>query len=583
MQQTIDALSHLDVATWLALGDYAQDFDAGLDLLRESKTIARIWGQDGTLWADDPEIAQAIEERMGWLDLPASMRVEVLRLKALALEVQAAGIERIVLLGMGGSSLAPEVMDAVLGGAPGHPRLTVLDSTDPSQIRRVAQEGPLSRALFVVASKSGETAETLSLCAYFRSAVAGEVGADRAPNHFVAIADAGTQLEQFARSEGFRAVYVNPSDVGGRYSALSLFGLVPAALVGADLNRLLIRAKEMAWACRGAVPVRKNPAVLLGAFLGTLSIHHTHPRDKLTLLATPRLASFVTWAEQLIAESTGKRGRGIVPVEAEFLDRPSDYGQDRMFAYLRLDGADNERLDATMAGLVAQGHPAVVLRLADVYDLGAEFFRWEFATAVAGRILGVNPFDQPDVEASKSQARKALARYEETHRLSEEQPAFEGEGLSVYGPPYVASSAGEYLAEFFAQACPGDYVALMAYIERDADHSATLGAMRQLLAERLGLAATVGFGPRFLHSTGQLHKGGPATGLFVQITHEDAADVAIPGHSYSFGVLKHAQALGDLDALRGKERRVVRCHLGVDVEAGLQMLLGVLTDALVSE
>ena len=579
MDEVLDAIKHNDAPIWYALGTYEQDFDSALSSLEDANAVQRVWTRDGSVWRQPAQTIVDIEKRLGWLDLPQSMRIEVLRLRALAAEVQAAGIERVVLLGMGGSSLAPEVMHHALGVAPGHPDLVILDSTDPAQVRRIAQETPLLHTLFIVASKSGTTAETINLLAYFKAEMIAEVGREHWREHFIAITDPGTPLAELARSERFRALYLNPADIGGRYSALSLFGLVPAALMGVDIDRLLRRAKDMVWSCKTTEPSMQNPGVVLGAIMGTLACHPKQPRDKLTLITSAELAPLGNWIEQLIAESTGKRGQGILPVAGEFMEQIDHYGMDRLFGYLRLKGAANDENDTLVARVATLGHPIVVLPLNGLYDLGATFFLWEFATAIAGQILGINPFDQPDVDSAKVQARSALAHYEETRALPVEPPVLDEEGLAIHGPSCGASNTGEYLKAFFAQAKSGNYVALMAYVERNGKHDGLLQRMRCVLTERLHLAVTIGFGPRFLHSTGQLHKGGPNTGLFLQITQDEAKDLPIPEHSYSFGILKRAQARGDMEALKAAERRVIRIHIGGDVEAGLRRLATVIEEA----
>jgi len=582
MQDTLDILTHLDKAGWFGLGSCQQHVDAALSAMGEAEVGRRIWARDGSLWSSDPAQCAEIENRLGWLELPTAMRVDVPRLEALSVEADAAGIGRAVLLGMGGSSLAAETMARMLGVSPHHLPLTVLDSTDPAQVRRVAEDGPLARTLFMVSSKSGTTAEVDALFRYFSGRTVEEMGAAQPDNpvapapgrrrpgdwrqHFVAITDPGTPLEKLARAEGFRAVYLNPSDIGGRFSALSLFGLVPAALIGADLDRLLERARTMAWDCRSTVPVIENPGIRLGAAMGECA---RHGRDRLTLLTSPEVAAFGPWVEQLLAESTGKSGVGILPVEGEPLLDPSAYHDDRLFVYLRLSGADNDALDNHCAALAAAGHPVVALPLDDIYDLGAEFYRWEFATAIAGQRLGINPFDQPNVEAAKKRATEALERYARERSLPEEPPVLEDGTLKLYGPPLDADSAPAYLRAFLRQADNHDYAAIMAYIDRNSHYQDLLQGVRRTIGARLAIASTVGFGPRYLHSTGQLHKGGPNTGIFLLITHSDADDLAVPGAGYTFGVLKSAQALGDLAALRDAGRRVVRVHLEGDVATSL--------------
>ncbi|MBC7235059.1 MAG: hypothetical protein H5T69_04405 [Chloroflexi bacterium] len=555
---------------WYELGEAQSAFESALESLAGDDAVRRIWARDGTLWSEAPVTVADIEDRLGWLDLPETMRLHVARLKALAEEVRAARLDHAVLLGMGGSSLAPEVLDETLVRLNGVD-FAVLDSTDPAQILHLRQRIPLTHTLFLVSSKSGTTAETMNLYAYFRHLMAAEVGQKNWPHHFVAITDPGTPLERLAEEEGFRAVYANPADVGGRYSALSLVGLVPGALMNIDLDRLLVRGKEMARACKRR-ELRENPGLVLGAILGGLARSPEQRRNKLTLLTSKELRPFGPWVEQLIAESTGKNKTGIVPVIDEFLPDVTIYGPDRQFVYMRLRDGDNERTDNLAAQLFEAGHPLIVIPLADRYELGAAFFLWEFATAVAGCLLGINPFDQPDVESAKRQARSALQHYEETQSLPDVEPVLQEADLAIYGPDLRVQTAHEYLRSFFGRVRPGYYIALMAYMERSEKHGALLAEIAAWLTQRFHVPTTIGFGPRFLHSTGQLHKGGPEEGVFVQITHEDAEDVEIPEHTYTFGVLKRAQALGDLRALQEKERSVMRLHLGTDVAAGLRQI-----------
>lgn len=571
MSDVMQALRTLGAELRSDLGAYRELYDLTIARLDALDTGRRIWGRDGSLWSADPVVAEEIEERLGWLDLPSTMAVDVMRLRALTIEVQAAGFERAVLLGMGGSSLAPEVMRHVLGKAPGYCELVVLDTTDPAQIRRVAQEGALEKTLFIPASKSGATVETSSLLAFFREELKARVGWAW-PQHFVVISDAGTPLFALAQEQGFRAAYANPPDIGGRYSALSLYGLAPAALMGVDLDLLLARAKEMAWRCRGTAPTAQNPGIMLGAMMGAL-LGAQPPRDKLTLLASPEIMPLGPWIEQLIAESTGKEGKGILPVEHEPLQQPETYGRDRFFCYLRLADADNQALDELVRDLAALGHPVAAVGLRDRYDLGAAFFLWEYATAVAGVVMGVNPFDQPNVELAKARASAVLTRPADGSGHPADDPAWSADGLAIYGPDLSVQTAGEYLVHYLREARPGDYVALMAYCERSAETERRLQALRALAGRITGAATTIGYGPRFLHSTGQLHKGGPDTGLFLQITQEDAEDLPIPGEAYTFGMLKRAQAEGDLLALREMGRRVVRIHTGPDPLAALDALV----------
>jgi len=570
----VQYLENLGRGTWSSLGCCQEAFAVALDRCTESRLVQRIWGRDGSLWKVDEVSIAAIEDRLGWLDLPSQMQLDIERLLAMGMELRSEGIERVILLGMGGSSLAPEVMSRVLPVAEGYPTLAILDTTDPAQIARVAAEGELAKTVFIVASKSGTTAETLSLYTHFRRAVEKEVG-ETWPRHFVAITDPDSLLAKMGDESAFRNVYLNPPDIGGRYSALSLFGLVPAAMIGVDLDDLLSRANEMADICKGSRLLADNHGVSLGMVMGAAAnMEDPDRRDKLTLIASPRLRAFGAWAEQLIAESTGKDGVGIVPVEGEPLSLASLAGDDRCYVYMRLDGDDNAEADQRVAALVEQGHPVMAIGVGDARDLGAEFFRWEVATAVAGFLLGINPFDQPDVELAKVQARDALERYQGTQTL-EEEPLVLTEGALCFGSTEAdlsTETAAAYVGAFLGAAAPGDYVAVMAYIDRNDTHERALRVMATSMSEALGVPVTVGFGPRFLHSTGQLHKGGRNNGLFVQITQDDPEDIGIPDKPYTFSILKRAQALGDRQALAGAERRTLRVHLGADTEAGLAAL-----------
>ena len=555
---------------WLALGDYQGVVAQTLQLLEDERAVNRIWRRDPTLWSNDPAQGKEIGHRLGWLHLHETMRGQLPALRAFATEAQAAGLRRAVHLGMGGSSLAPEVLREVLGVTPGYLDLVVLDSTDPAQIRRTANSGTLTETLFIVASKSGTTAETSNLYVYFSDLVLSYLGKDAAARHFCVITDPGTALEVLACDEQL-PFFSNQADIGGRFSALSLFGLLPAALLGLDLTRLLDQAQVMATACAPERPIAQNPGAQLGAVLGALAGLPGQPRDKLTLLTSSELASFGVWVEQLVAESTGKEGVGILPVVGESLP-VAKYGNDRVFVYLRLEGSDNHANDTLVSELAELGQPCVVLPVSERYDLAGQFFLWEFATAVVGALLGINPFDQPNVEIAKTQARASLARYEESHTLEVGAPALAHNPLSFYGPDFAATTPTAYLDAFLRGALQGDYLALMAYIDRRPDYEAALQAIRQRLGERLSLATTLGFGPRFLHSTGQLHKGGANNGLFILLVQDEPDDLAIPGRSYSFGVLKHAQALGDLAALQSAGRRIICINLGSDVGAGLRAL-----------
>ena len=524
------------------LGVEAAVVDSALADLDAQQMVPRIWRRDHTVWNPEP---REIADRLGWLTVTDQMREQVPALEAFAREVVEEGYTRVVLLGMGGSSLGPEVMRGVLGGAPGYPDLTVLDSTVPQWVAAITGDVDPRRTLFLVSSKSGTTVEPLSLYAHFRDLVEGAVGADRAGRSFVAITDPGTSLEELARAKGFRRAFLNPPDIGGRYSVLSYFGLVPAALMGIDLSALLDRADCMREGCASCVPVRDNPGAWLGAAMASLA---HGGRDKLSLVTSPALEAFGLWVEQLIAESTGKDGRGIIPVAGEPLLPSDSYGKDRLFVFLRLEGDDNSEVDGAVARLTSGGHPIVRLDLRDRYDLGAELFRWEFATAVAGSILGIHPFDQPDVQGAKDMTDLVLGEHAIQGKLPEEE-------------------CPGSLKDLVSGARPGDYLAIMAYLRPTPELEAALVHLRRTVGLRYRIATAMGYGPRYLHSTGQLHKGGPDRGLFLQLTHDGAEDLPIPGRPHGFGVLAGAQSLGDLRALRSLGRRVARVRLGDDPAA----------------
>ncbi len=518
------------------LGAYGEVVSDTLRRLDAERVVPRIWDRDHTVWKPDPE---GIVDRLGWLDLPSTMRDEASAMTAFADEVSHAGFRHVVLFGMGGSSLAAEVLRQTC--APGdHPlKLIVLDSTIPEAVRETADAIDPAHTLFIVSSKSGTTIEPNVLYRYFRDIADRQVGREQAGAGFVAITDAGTPLERMARDDGFRRVFTPPSDVGGRYSALSHFGLLPATLAGTDIRSLLGRGASMASRCLTDPSAEENPGALLGAVMGTLA---REGRDKLTLIASPPVAALGMWVDQLIAESTGKDGMGIVPVVNEPLMSPGNYGDDRLFVYLRAEGDDNDEVE-TVNDLRDNGHPVVVINLGDTQDLGAEFFRWEFATAVAASILGVQPFDQPNVQASKEQTLEVLEEIETTGAVPETGPTGSIEDLLL-------------------QARTGDYLAIMAYVQPTPKADRALADLRSDVTERYKIATTLGYGPRLLHSTGQLHKRGPNTGLFLQIVSDHHVDVLIPRRGYSFGALATAQAVGDFRTLRRLGRRVVRVDAG---------------------
>lgn len=548
------------------LGEYEGVVSSALGELRDERVIERMWEGDHTVWGPEPE---EIANRLGWLYSPENTGKALSEIQGLAEAVREEGIEHVLLLGMGGSSLAPEVFGFALEGKDGYPDLAVLDSTDPEAVLRHADSLDLSRTLFVVSTKSGGTVETFSFFKYFYNRVAEVVGEDRASSHFVAITDPGSGLQDTAEKYDFRATFLNDPNIGGRYSALSLFGSVPAALTGRGVSRLLSSAESMARKCGPGV--EENPGAWLGVVMGELA--RSAGRDKLTLLTSSSLATFGPWVEQLIAESTGKDGLGILPVDGEPEGSPDAYGDDRLFVSMRLRGEEDS--SALLERLRGEGHPVIEVQLDDAYDLGGEMFRWEVATAVAGWRLGINPFDQPNVESAKIQARNMVAEYQEKGELPEPEPTVEEGGMAVYSSE-EAASLEEALESFLAQVRPGDYISLQAYLPPSDETTGVLQDLRARLRDRLKVATTLGYGPRFLHSTGQLHKGDAGNGLFVQFTAGNARDADIPDEagapesSLSFGVLEEAQALGDRQALLDAGRRVIRVHLGEDVAGGLK-------------
>lgn len=544
----------------LRLGAYEALVEERLRTWQKANFARRLWEKDPTLWSIEP--VPELTDRLGWLTLPETGSEDLDTLMAFAHEVKAEGVWHVVLLGMGGSSLAPEVFQQTFGNAPGFPELIVLDSTHPAAVQAVSSRITLSRTLFLVSSKSGNTPETLALFQYFWQKV-GEV-MNTPGRHFAAITDPGTPLEHLAHERGFRRLFEAPPDVGGRYSAFTVFGLVPAALIGVDLHQLLDRARTMAGACASSWPEPENPGLILGAALGELA---RAGRDKLTFLVPPSLGAFPAWLEQLIAESTGKDRKGIVPVTDEPLASLETYGTDRFFVHLSLEGDDLSDLDHRLGVLEAAGHPVIRLRLTEKADLGQEIFRWEMAVAAAGAVLGIHPFNQPDVQLAKDLARQAMA---EESKGAKRQEGGGEEVVSAEEPETLVWA----LRAWLLKAQPGDYVALQAYLAPTPETTAALQKLRLTLRDRLRLATTLGYGPRFLHSTGQLHKGGPNTGLFLQLVDEPGEDLPVPETGYTFGTLIRAQALGDYQALVQRGRRVLRVHLESDVAGGLVRLLG---------
>jgi transaldolase/glucose-6-phosphate isomerase len=560
----------------LELGDYQAAVDKRIADLKDERFVARLWRKDSTLWKSGSQDGREIRDALGWLHVAEKMEENLDPLRDFVAEVRDAGFQHVVHIGMGGSSLAPLVFERTFDGGPQALPLTVLDTTDPATISQVEQRIPIADTLFIVASKSGTTAETRALGDYFYDRVRALKG-DQAGENFVAITDPGTPLVELAQERSFRRTFLNFRDIGGRYSALSYFGLVPAALMGVDVSELLARALRMEHACACCVPEDENPGVILGAVMGELA---RQGRDKVTFLVPKSILTLGMWLEQLLAESTGKEGTGLLPVANEPLGAPATYGDDRLFVFFRVEGDKDETLEQGVEALREVGQPVITIRLDDRLDVGQEFYRWEIATATAGAILGINAFNQPNVQESKDNTNRLLAVVREKGRLPEEEPALVESPLSLY-VDQAAATTSEALAQFLAQARPGDYVALMAFLTESPETEQVLQALRVHLRDGLHLATTMGYGPRFLHSTGQFHKGGRNNGMFLQLTADDAQDVPVPGQPYSFEVLKQAQALGDLEALRKHGRRVMRIHLSADTGEGLAALKEAVASALV--
>jgi transaldolase/glucose-6-phosphate isomerase len=552
------------------LGSYTTSVDSAIGEIERHRIINRIWAHDYTVWKPEPT---EISNRLGWLHIMEMMQAQLPRMQALVQSVRKDGYTHALLLGMGGSSLAPEVFRKTYGVREGFLDLAVLDSTDPGAVLAQTERLDLAKTLFIVATKSGGTVETLSFLKYFYNRTLDAVGRT-AGEHFIAITDPGSKLEELAQEYNFREVFRNDPNIGGRYSALSYFGLVPASLVGVDVATLLERALTAAVNCDGCNSPADgdNRGAQLGAMMGESA---KAGRDKITLIPSPGVSSFGGWVEQLIAESTGKEGKGILPVVGEPLGVPDVYGSDRLFVYLRLDG--DETYDEAVLALESSGHPVVTIRLKDPYDLGEQIFLWEMATAVAGYRLGINPFDQPNVESAKVLARQMVAAYQEQGELPETTPVLQAKGIGVYGD-LQASTPGEALNAFLASAQPGAYVALQVFLQPTPETDASLLRLRERIRDHTHLATTLGYGPRFLHSTGQLHKGDAGRGLFIQFTADNPRDADIPdeagsdGTSISFGVLEMAQVLGDAQALQDADRQMVRFHLGDDANAALAYL-----------
>jgi transaldolase / glucose-6-phosphate isomerase len=544
---------------------------AGLEDWRRGDKVRRLWARDVNLWTGRDE-----GRWMDWLgatEVRASLLTELSRLSA---EARISGWERALLMGMGGSSLCPQVLGQTFGRVPGFPQLRVLDSTDPAQVKAVEKGLDPKRTVFIVSSKSGTTLEPDLFRRYFFSRVRAAVGEKEAGKRFMAITDPGSELQKIAEQDGFRRVFPGVPGIGGRFSALSNFGLVPAAVMGADVSELLERAGAMAKACGPSVSAAENPGVVLGVTLGAA---HELGRDKLTLIASPAIRDLGAWLEQLVAESTGKNGQGLIPVDREAVGDPSVYGRDRLFCYLRLRTGPDGAQDAAVKALERAGEAVVRIDVPDLCGIAAEFFRWEMATAVAGSVIGINPFDQPDVEASKVATRNLTAEFERTGRLPAESPVHEEDGLQLFTDAKNAAalraaagprpSLDAWIKAHLDRLGEGDYFAVLAYLEMSDANERALQRLRHAVRDARRVATCLGFGPRFLHSTGQAYKGGPPSGVFLQITSRDASDLAVPGRNYTFGVVKAAQARGDFEVLAERGRRALRVHVDGDLKKGM--------------
>jgi transaldolase/glucose-6-phosphate isomerase len=561
--------------------DLAAAVQSTLEDWKKNEKARRLWRGDASLWTGADEA-----NWLGWMGITDDQLAHIQHLKAIAEEVKAQGYKHALLLGMGGSSLCPEVMRLTFGTIDSYPELLVLDSTDPAQVRAIESRIDYRSTIFIVSSKSGSTLEPNIFKQYFFERAKEKLGAAEAGKHFVAITDPGSNMQRVAEREMFGHIFFGLKSIGGRYSALSDFGMVPAAVMGVDVPRFLNATEEMVHACGATVPVEENPAVVLGAILGTLG---SRGRDKVTIITSPGIFDLGAWLEQLIAESTGKVGKALIPVDRERLGKPEVYGNDRVFAYLRLDSAPDQEQDAAVEALERAGQPVIRIAVEQAYSLGEELFRWEIATAVAGSLIGINPFDQPDVEAAKIATRTLTSEYEKKGSLPAETPLFDRDGIRLYTDSGNAdalkksvrqASLTAYLKAHLDRLSPGDYFAVLAFIEMNQRHEQALQQIRHDMRDVKKVATCLGFGPRFLHSTGQAYKGGPNTGVFLQITCDDAQDLPVPGQRYTFGVVKAAQARGDFQVLAERGRRALRVHLGSDVAAGLGTLAAAIREAL---
>jgi transaldolase / glucose-6-phosphate isomerase len=543
---------------------------ASLEDWKKNNKVARLWQKDASLWTRTDE-----SNWLGWLNIVDQQLAHTDAFKQIAEDVQKARFKHALLLGMGGSSLCPEVLRMTFGKIKGFPELHVLDSTDPAQIKSIEAKLDLKSTLCIVSSKSGSTLEPNIYKQYFFERVKAKVGEKEVGNRFVAITDPGSHMQEVAVADKFREIFFGVASIGGRYSALSNFGMVPAAIMGLDVEKFLQITKEMVAACGPGVTAHDNPGVVLGTVLGVAA---SHGRDKLTIITSPGISDLGAWLEQLIAESTGKAGKGIIPVDRERLARPSTYGNDRVFVYLRLASKPNKVQDKAVMAVEKAGHPVVSISVDNIYAVGQEFFRWEIATAVAGSIIGINAFNQPDVEASKVETRKLTSEYEAKGKLPAEVPFFEASGTQFYADEknvaviHGGLNVAAVLKTHLSRLNPGDYFAVLGYIPMNAENEKALQTIRHTIRNKKKVASVLGFGPRFLHSTGQAYKGGPNSGVFLQITCDNAKDLPVPGQKYTFGVVKAAQARGDFTVLSERGRRALRVHLGKNLKSALATL-----------
>lgn len=563
-------------------GKLGDAIKAALEDWQNSDKVQRLWASDNSLWTGEDEASWT-----GWLTIAEAELSEIPRIEALAQELKSSGFTDVVLLGMGGSSLCPAMMATTFGKMGDHPKLSVLDSTAPEQIHQLEASINLEKTFFIVSSKSGTTLEPNIFKAYFFKRVQDVLGKEDVGDRFLAITDPGKPLEDLAKKDKFKGVFHGMPSIGGRYSALSNFGMVPSGLAGINLNQFLSHANNMANACASTAEVADNPGAMLGVILGVCAING---KDKVTLIASPGVHAVGAWLEQLLAESTGKIGKGIIPIDQEPLGPPDVYGADRVFAYIRLKDAPDAKQDHAVDALEKAGHVVVRLHLENKEHLAAELFRWEFATATAGSIIEINPFNQPDVEASKVRAKELTTEYEQTGKMSMPEPLVETDGITLFtdninagelkqrlmGEPSVES----YIQAHLSRISEGDYVDLAAFFEMSDAHLNALQKSRVLIRDHKKVATCLGFGPRFLHSTGQAYKGGPNTGVFFQITADHPNDIAVPGHKYTFGLVIQAQAQSDFEVLVKRSRRALHVHLGSDIEGGLVKLHDMIKRAL---